>query len=61
MNERKIEGGIKVAGRQRRRRMQLLDDRKGKMGYWKLEDTSLFKGLWICPKTDYEMNERMNK
>jgi hypothetical protein len=50
-----------VAGRQRRRRMQLLDDRKGKKGYWKLKDTSLFKGLWICPKTDYEMKERMNE
>jgi hypothetical protein len=33
----KIEGGIEVNGRRGRRRKKLLDDPKGKKGYWKFE------------------------
>ena len=35
--EGKIEGGIEVMGRQRRRCKQLLDDLKETRGYWKLK------------------------
>ena len=57
-----------MMGRQGRRRYkQLLDDFKGKRGYWKLDDAavgcilehSLWKKLWTCLKTDYGMNDHL--
>ena len=62
--EGKIEGRIEVRDRRGRRREQLLDDFKGKLGYWKLKEevldttleNSFRKRLWTCHKTDYRMN-----
>jgi hypothetical protein len=39
--EGKIEGKIEVMGRGGRRCKQLLDDIKGKRGYWKFKDEEL--------------------
>ncbi len=39
--EGKIEGKIEVTGRGGRRCKQLLDDLKGKRGYWKFKDEEL--------------------
>jgi hypothetical protein len=39
--EGKIEGKIEVTGRQGRRLKQLLDDRKGERGYFKLKPEEL--------------------
>jgi hypothetical protein len=44
--EGKIEGGIEVPGRQRRRRKQLLCDVKEKRGYWKLKEEALDSTVW---------------
>ena len=41
----KIEKG--VTGRRGRRRKQLLDDVKGRRGYWKLEEDALFGELTV--------------
>ena len=61
----KIRGGIYVTRRQWRRCKQLLDDlKKTRLLEFKRRKTklpciekSLWKGLWICCKTDYWMNE----
>jgi len=37
----KIEGMIELTGRRGGRRMQLLNDLKGKRGYWKLKEEAL--------------------
>jgi hypothetical protein len=66
--EGKIQWGIEVTGRQGRRRRKLLDDLKERRGYCHLEEealdrttryveSSLWKRLWTCRKTDYLMNE----
>ena len=39
--EGKVEGRIKVTGKRRRRRKQILDDLKEKRGYWKLKEEAL--------------------
>jgi hypothetical protein len=44
--EGKIEGRIKVTGRQVRRRKQLMDDLKEKRGYWKLKEKVVACTLW---------------
>jgi len=44
-----IEGNIdemKVTGRRRRRRRQLLDGLKENRGYWKLKEETLDRSLW---------------
>ena len=65
--EGKIKGGIEVTGRRGRRRRKLLNDLKKRRGYSYLKDealdgtmeSSLWKRLWTCRKTDYCMNEYM--
>ena len=42
----KIKEGIEVAGRQGRRRRQVLDMRKETKGYWKLKEEALDRTLW---------------
>jgi hypothetical protein len=63
----RMEGGVEVAGRQRKRRKQLLDDRKETRGYWKFKEEALDhtqwrtrfgRGLWACRKTEYRINEQ---
>ena len=44
--EGKIEGGIEVTGRRRRRRKHLLDDLKETRGYWKLKEEALDRTVW---------------
>jgi hypothetical protein len=39
--EGKLEGRIKMTGRRGRRRKQILDDLKEKIGYWKLNEEAL--------------------
>ena len=59
--EGKIQGGIEVTGRRGRRRRKLLDDLKERRGYSHLKEeagshyveSSLWKRLWTCRKTDY--------
>ena len=60
--EGKIQGGIQVTGRQGRRRRKLFDDPKGKERILSFEggssgshygESSLWKRLWTCRKTDY--------
>jgi len=60
--EGKIQGGIEVTGRQGRRRRKLLDNLKGKERILSFEggsseshyvQSSLWKRLWTCRKTDY--------
>ena len=46
MIEGKIEGRIEMTGRQGRRRKQLLDDLKEKIGYWKLKEEALARSAW---------------
>ena len=59
VTEGKIQGGIEVTGRQGRRRRKLLDDLKERRGYSPLKEealdveSSLWKRLWTCRKTDY--------
>jgi hypothetical protein len=61
--EGKIQGGIEVTGRQGRRRRKLLDELKerilsferGSCGSHYVE-SSLWKRLWTCRKTDCKMN-----
>jgi hypothetical protein len=60
--EEKIQGGIEVTERQGRRRRKLLEKKKKKRGYSHFsgshyEESSLWKSLWTCRKTDYYMNE----
>jgi hypothetical protein len=50
VNERKLEGMIKMAGRRGRRRKQLLDDLKEKRRYWKLKEEVLD---CILPRTRF--------
>jgi hypothetical protein len=61
--EGKIKGGIKVTGKRGRRRRKLLDDLKERRGYSHLKEeealdveSSLWKRLWTCRKTEY-LNE----
>ena len=58
--ERKIKGGIEVTGRQGRRCRKLLDDLKEKILSFEgggsgshYVESSLWKRLWTCHKTDY--------
>ena len=61
--EGKIKGGIEVTERRGRRRRKLLDDLKERIGYAHLKkeavdrshrvESSLWKRLWTCRKTDY--------
>jgi hypothetical protein len=44
--EGKLEGRIKMTGRQGRRHKQLLDDLKEKRRYWKLKEEALDRTLW---------------
>jgi hypothetical protein len=44
--EGKIEGRLKVTGRQERRRERLPDDLMEMGGYWKLKEESLDRTLW---------------
>jgi hypothetical protein len=61
-----IEGNIEGKSRRGRRRKQLTDDLKEKIGYWNLKEEALdrtlqenllWKELWTCRKTDYAMIE----
>jgi hypothetical protein len=45
--EGKLEGRIKIMGRQGRRRKQLLDDVKENRRYWKLKEEALDGTVWI--------------
>ena len=58
--EGKIQGGIEVTGRQGKRRRKLLDDLKEKILSFEggsfgsdYVESSLWKRLWTCRKTDY--------
>jgi hypothetical protein len=44
--EGKLEGRREMMGRRGRRRMQLLDDLKEKISYWKLNEDALDLTLW---------------
>ena len=44
--EGKIQGGIKVTGRQGRRRRKLLDDLKERRGYSHLKKNALDRTMW---------------
>jgi hypothetical protein len=44
--EGKIEGKVEVTGRGEKRCNQLLDDLKGKRGYWKWKDEELDCSVW---------------
>jgi hypothetical protein len=46
VTEGKIQGGIKVIGRQGRRRRKLLDDLKERRGYSHLKEEALDRTLW---------------
>ena len=60
--EGKIKVGIEVTGRRGKRRRKLLNDLKERRGYSQFEressrshyvESSLWKKLWTCRKTDY--------
>jgi len=62
VTEGKIKGGIEVTGRRGRRRRKLLDDLEEKERILSFEggssgshyvESSRWKRLWICRKTDY--------
>ena len=44
--EGNMEGNVDVTGRRGIRCKQLLDDLKGKKGYWKLKDEALDRTVW---------------
>ena len=46
VTEGKIQGGIEVTGRQRRRRRKLLDDLKERRGYSHLKEETLDRTMW---------------
>jgi hypothetical protein len=46
VTEWRIEGSIEVMGRRGRRCKQLLDNLKGKRGYWKFEEEALDRTVW---------------
>ena len=46
VTEGKIQGGIEVTGRQRRRRRKLLDDLKERRGYSHLKEEALDRTMW---------------
>jgi hypothetical protein len=46
VTEGKIQGGIEVTGRQRRRRKKLLDDLKERRGYFHLKEEVLDRTMW---------------
>ena len=69
--QRNSEGRVGVTGRRWRRLEQLLDELKGKTGYWKLKEAALDRILWrtrfgksygpVTRKTTKWMNESMNE
>jgi hypothetical protein len=55
ITERKIEGRIGVTERRERRRKQLLDDGREKIGYWNLKEEAIDRTLWrTCCGRGYE-------
>jgi hypothetical protein len=46
--EGKTEGSIKVMGRRGRRRKQLMEDRKKRRGYYKLNEGTRYCALWVA-------------
>ena len=46
VSEGKIQGGIEVTGRQKRRRTKLLDDLKERRGYSHLKEEALDRTMW---------------
>jgi hypothetical protein len=46
VTEGKIQGGIEVTGRQKRRRRNLLDDLKERKGYAYLKEEALDRTMW---------------
>jgi hypothetical protein len=46
VTEGKIQGGIEVTGRQRRRRSKLLDDLEERRGYCHLKEEALDRTTW---------------
>jgi len=46
VTEGKIQGGIEVTGRQRRRRRKLLDELKERRGYSHLKEEALVSTMW---------------
>ena len=44
--EGKIQGGIEVTGRRKRRRTKLLDDLKERRGYFHLKEEALDRAMW---------------
>jgi ribosomal 50S subunit-associated protein YjgA (DUF615 family) len=46
VTEEKIQGGIEVTGRQRRRRTKLLDDLMERRGYSHLKEEALDRTMW---------------
>jgi len=46
--EGKIQGGIEVTGRQRRRHRKLLDDLKERRGYSDLKEEALDRTMWTA-------------
>jgi len=63
--EGKIEVRVEMAGRQGKRRKQLLDYLRETRGYWNLKEEALDRTVWrtrlgrgwTCRKTDHGMNE----
>jgi hypothetical protein len=49
VTEGKIKGRIEVTGGRGRKHKVLLDDLKGKEGYWKLKEGALDCSLWRTP------------
>jgi hypothetical protein len=43
----KISGRVEVMERRGRRRKQLLDDLKEKIGYWKLKEEAQGRNMWV--------------
>ena len=65
VNEGKMERRINVMERGGRTRKQLLNDLEENRGCWKLKEepsmeSSLWKTLWTCRKTEYRMNSLIN-
>jgi hypothetical protein len=57
-----------MSGTRERRRKQLKDNSKDKLGYWKLKEkgtrsryveNSLWKTLWACRETDYGLDDSL--
>ena len=50
--EEKTEGRLEVKGGGGKRRKQLLEYCKGKIGYWKLIEEAIDRTPWTCRRTD---------